>query len=549
MNDFFAVPDKEKNYQSYMVYVLTIIWSVVTGVIVSIGFIYYPHVWYRWLTFISISFFIAAFNLSLNRFGYTRQASWSLPIMLWLYMTIPCYTAGGIFAPGILSQMSVILTAGFLLGWRGGLAIGLLSIATDFWLAYMESIGHLPHPSVIHTPITRWIGTIIPFSTILALQYYATNHLRNGLIAMQHEIKKREEALENLKESEERYKSIITVSNTGAWEYHLDTDRVWYSAQYFAMLGFDRPDGTWDDTMATTWIERLHPDDRESAIKVFEDFLKGGSMGLYENYFRMLHENGNWVWIWSRARRLRDTNGNLTNITLGSHIDISERINAEEKIRRSEQLLKKITNQVPGNTYMFELNENGESNMLFMNRGTDSFNHPVTMDELEKNPGKLIEHLHEDDKVKFNDAMKEAHLTQSMISVQYRMMAKGNVRWRWMQAVPEKNDDGKTIWYGATSDITPLVDYIASIEQIIFDISHVIRRPISTMMGLSILIIDHELSDKEVKEISKKLHQISEEMDRFMIELNMVYNQKRQNTKLNIDISALLDKRSSLFKD
>ncbi|MEO5776578.1 MAG: PAS domain-containing protein [Flavobacterium sp.] len=548
MTNVFTIPNKEKDYQSYMVYVLTIIWSVVTGVIVSAGFIYYPQVWYRWLTFLCVSFFIAVFNLSLNRFGYTRQASWSLTIMVWLYMTIPCYTAGGIFAPGILSQMSVILTAGFLLGWRGGLAIGLLSLGTDFWLAYLESIGQLPTPSVVHTPITRWIGTIIPFGTILALQYYATNHLRNGLTAMQKEILKKEEALENLKESEERYKSIITVSNTGAWEYHLDTNRVWYSSQYFAMLGLDRPDGAWDDTMATTWIERLHPDDRESATKFFDEFLKGGSMGLYENYFRMLHQNGDWVWIWSRARRLRDTNGNLTNITLGSHIDISERINAEEKIRQSEQLLKKVTSQVPGNTYMFELDENGEANMLFMNRGTDNFNHSIGLEDLEELPGKLREIIHEDDKAKFKAHMKEASLTQSLISIQYRMLVKGQVRWRWLQAVPEKSDDGKMIWYGATQDITPLVDYIASIEQIIFDISHVIRRPISTMMGLSILIIDHELSENEVREISKKLHQISEEMDRFMIELNMVYNQKRQNTNLNIDVSSLLDKRSALFK-
>ncbi|MFD2865242.1 hypothetical protein [Mucilaginibacter antarcticus] len=164
-----------------MVYALTIIWSMVTGVVVSIGFLYFPQLWLRWLLLLSIALLIAAFNLTLNHFGRTRTASWSLTIMLWLYITIPCYSAGGIFAPGILSQMSVILTAGFLLGRRGGLGIGILTIAADFGLAYLEVTGHLPAPIVVHDPISRWISAMIPLGTVLVLQYYAINHLRSSV--------------------------------------------------------------------------------------------------------------------------------------------------------------------------------------------------------------------------------------------------------------------------------------------------------------------------------------------------------------------------------
>ncbi|MFC3562910.1 PAS domain-containing protein [Pedobacter jamesrossensis] len=494
MSNVFLVPDKEKNYQSYMVYVLTIIWSMVTGIVVSIGFFYFPKLWSRWLILLSIALFIAVFNLILNHFGRTWTASWSLTGMLWLFITIPCYSAGGIFAPGILSQMSVILTAGFLLGRKGGLAIGLLTVAADFLLAYLEVIGHLPAPMVVHDPISRWISAIIPFGTVLVLQYYSINHLRSSLISLQREIIKRKdaekqndktihnlsvrekelkdykyaldvssivsisavdgtfifvnenfckvskysseelvgnqhtmlwsgyhpqeyfmdlvtamqqgtsyraefcnrakdgslywvdtmivpflneegdvyqymsinrditrekEALEQLRASEERYKSIIAVSNTGAWEYNLDTQRVWYSAQYFAMLGLDRTDGVWEDIEGMSWVERLHPEDRERSTKIFNEFLMSESTELYESFFRMRHQNGDWVWIWSRARRLRDKDGNMTNISLGTHTDISERIKSEEKIKESEQLIKKITSQVPGNTYMFEIDERG----------------------------------------------------------------------------------------------------------------------------------------------------------------------------------------------
>ncbi len=122
-------------------------------------------------------------------------------------------------APGILMQMSVILTAGFLLGWRGGIVIGLLTIIADFGLVYLEINGLLPTPTVLHNPVTRWVAAIIPFGTIIALQYYATNHLHTGLMAMQREIQKREEAekikdqtVYNLGERVKELKTLYSVS-------------------------------------------------------------------------------------------------------------------------------------------------------------------------------------------------------------------------------------------------------------------------------------------------------------------------------------------------
>ena len=117
-----------------------------------------------------------------------------------------------------------------------------------------------------------------------------------------------------------------------------------------------------------------------------------------------------------------------------------------------------------------------------------------------------------------------------------------------MQATPEKDENGKMIWFGVTNDITPLVNYIASIEQIIFDTGHVIRRPIASMLGLTKLINSGGLSEKEIKDVSGKLHLISEEIDKFTRELNDVYHQQRQTNLLNIDISSLIDKRGSLFR-
>lgn len=801
MINLFSAPDKEKNSQGYMVFVLTVLWTVTTGFVDLVNLFFFSENWVRWLSFLGISIFIALVNLILIQWGRIKLASWSLTFMLWLFIALASYFAGGLSAPRILSQTCVILTAGFLLGWRGGLAIGLLTVGSDLWLAFLEENGQLPPSSIQATPYFRWLNSIIPFGTILVLQYYATRHLQASLAAMKREIELREQveheknetvrnlrervkelttlylasktlqeeellpderfrdiatllpegfytpeftgariyyggkeflserfrpsalsfsaesktssgtkvgvevvylneavtpeidpilpeekemlkmlvdtlrdyiergerkfeledfryaldlaamvsiadadanfnfvndnfcrvskysreellkanhmilhsgihspeyfediviamqngkpfrgefcnrakdgslywvdstlvpflnaegkvyqwlsinyditerklAAEKLSQSEERYKSLIEVASIGAWEYHIDTGETWCSAQYFSMLGMDITEGIGDGSLDEVWVDRLHPDEKEEAYGRFKDFVESETSERYESIFRLRHEDGNWIWAWSRARKLRDEEGNLTSIVLGSEIDITERVQAEEKIKESEQLIRKITSQVPGNTYMFQILEDGHTNIIFMNRGTDRFGYPFVMGQASKHPEKLTEILHPDDKDKYSKAMREAFRSQEPISFHYRVVFGDVVRWRWMQAVPEKDKNGEIVWYGATSDVTQLVEYIASIEQMIFDVGHVIRRPISNMLSLTSVIQSGVLNDQEVREISQHLNLIAQEMDKFIRELNHTYQEKRQNTHFKVDITSMLDNRSNLF--
>ena len=145
-----------------------------------------------------------------------------------------------------------------------------------------------------------------------------------------------------LKISIERYKTLITVSNTGAWEYHADTGFMWCSPEYFSMLGRDVKDYAFTGAanLKETWIDLLHPDDRERANTYFSNYIKAGSLGMYENYFRMKHSNGRWIWILSRGNTIRDENGEITNLTVGTHIDITKQKLAEEKLKKALEKAK-----------------------------------------------------------------------------------------------------------------------------------------------------------------------------------------------------------------
>lgn len=154
----------------------------------------------------------------------------------------------------------------------------------------------------------------------------------------------RKRAEEELRQSEERYRSIIAVSNTGAWEYHLDRNFVWCSPEYFTMLGYDPAqfDISGRENLVEVWKSLLHPDDRDQASAIFAEFLRNGAVGLYENHFRLRHSDGSWAWIWSRGRLLPNSQGEgNSRLIVGTHINITDRKRAEEeRAEYQEQFLQ-----------------------------------------------------------------------------------------------------------------------------------------------------------------------------------------------------------------
>jgi len=163
------------------------------------------------------------------------------------------------------------------------------------------------------------------------------------------DITPRKEAEEVLRKNEERYRSIVRVSHTGVWEYEFDTGNEWCNPEYFEMLGYDpgmfnTPDGR--SFITEAWIGLIHPDDQDRASRLFANYLAYGSIGMYENYFRMRHKDGHWVWIWSRGQTLRNPDGTLSNLTVGTHTDITERILAEKALRESEWKYRSLTERM-----------------------------------------------------------------------------------------------------------------------------------------------------------------------------------------------------------
>lgn len=161
-----------------------------------------------------------------------------------------------------------------------------------------------------------------------------------------------------LRENEERYRSIIAVSNTGAWEYNLDSEYLWTSPEYFTMLGYDPDEFDYDfETGFSVWQKLMHPEDREAASACFTHYLSGEMREPYENFFRMVHKDGSVRWIWSRGQNLKNADGIPTGVVLGTHIDITSAKTAEMELKQRESYLSSLLKTIPD--LMFVLSRDG----------------------------------------------------------------------------------------------------------------------------------------------------------------------------------------------
>lgn len=208
------------------------------------------------------------------------------------------------------------------------------------------------------------------------------------------DITKRKEFEQSQTETSNRYKAFIEISNTGAWEYDVKQDRLWFSDQYLSMIGLDA--ATYRKAYGEklqNWIELMHPEDRLKSGDIFRDYFNNDSdQGVYENYFRIKHKNGNWIWIWGRGSKLFNENGEYLWKVIGTHIDITESKTREEQLKESSIKYKIATNYSPDWEYWLLPDKSFEYVSPFCETICG-----YTADEFMENPNLMVDIIHPED--------------------------------------------------------------------------------------------------------------------------------------------------------
>jgi PAS domain S-box-containing protein len=172
--------------------------------------------------------------------------------------------------------------------------------------------------------IRHHLQPVLENGTVVAVAVYAT------------EINEHKIAAEALAESELRLRLALDASELGLYDLNVLTGEAKVNNRYAEMIGYDL------ETFVETndaWIERLHPDDRVTVGKAYDDYVSG-KVKEYKVEFRQKHKEGHWIWILSLGKIMeRNTAGEPLRM-LGTHLDITEKKNNEIRIERELGLRK-----------------------------------------------------------------------------------------------------------------------------------------------------------------------------------------------------------------
>jgi diguanylate cyclase (GGDEF)-like protein/PAS domain S-box-containing protein len=128
-----------------------------------------------------------------------------------------------------------------------------------------------------------------------------------------------QQAVRDLRESEERYALAVQGANDGLWDWDLKTDRVYWSPRWKAILGCDEREISAEPD---EWFTRIHEEDIARVRAALHVYLQSGQ-GHFESEHRMRHRNGSYRWIRCRGAAVRDGERVATRFA-GSIADITD---------------------------------------------------------------------------------------------------------------------------------------------------------------------------------------------------------------------------------
>jgi PAS domain S-box-containing protein len=156
-----------------------------------------------------------------------------------------------------------------------------------------------------------------------------------GMVGITNDISNRKKAELDLLENEKRLNAIITSTNTGTWEWNIETDQIIVNRRFWEIIGYDIDEQT--ILFRENWNELCHPEDLLVKEKELSNHFNKKTE-FYQCEMRVQHKDGHWVWINEKGRIFSwDHQGNPT-LMYGTYQDISSTKEFNEQLNEAKEI-------------------------------------------------------------------------------------------------------------------------------------------------------------------------------------------------------------------
>jgi diguanylate cyclase (GGDEF)-like protein/PAS domain S-box-containing protein len=139
-----------------------------------------------------------------------------------------------------------------------------------------------------------------------------------------------------LRASDLRWQFALEGAGDGLWDWNAQTNEVFFSHQWKAMLGYEDSD---IGTSLEEWDKRVHPEDKAQCYADLASHFSG-DVPFYQNEHRVLCKDGSYRWVLDRGKVLQWTEEGKPLRVIGTHTDISDRKRTEFELRDSKAQLE-----------------------------------------------------------------------------------------------------------------------------------------------------------------------------------------------------------------
>ncbi len=164
-----------------------------------------------------------------------------------------------------------------------------------------------------------------------------------GISSIGEDITEKRRTEQHIKRSETELKKAQAYAHVGSWIWDIKNGKLEWSDEMFAIFGISKENfsGNLQEVVANA----IHPDDRQ---KVEESNLMVANEGKpIPLEYRILHPDGSERVVWAEAGELELDSEGKPALLRGVVMDITERKNAEEVVRRSENQLRAALDATP----------------------------------------------------------------------------------------------------------------------------------------------------------------------------------------------------------
>lgn len=245
-----------------------------------------------------------------------------------------------------------VTAAGWLCGLRGGSVGGLLAVVVTTLLLNLAGFepggwAVLAHAeavpgTVAAVVIGMMVGGLSDLAECLQKEIIQRKRANAKVLEINQKLEWRvTERTEALRHSEQQLKAILSSLKEVVWSVSLkDRALVYVSPSFEKMYG--RPTSEFLENPKKTWLEVVHPEDRERAAGFTKAILERGSLHME---YRIIRPDGEVRWIYNRASLIRDSNGSPIRFD-GITIDITQRKLVEIRMLQAEEELRNLSQKL-----------------------------------------------------------------------------------------------------------------------------------------------------------------------------------------------------------